>query len=49
MKNQKQLDIHNYHPGNGFIHHYKTLVKDVMIPYQYDVLHDRAEGAEKAM
>ncbi len=48
MKNQKQLDIHNYHPGNGFIHHYQTLVKDVMIPYQYDVLHDRAEGAEKS-
>lgn len=48
MKKQQQLNIHDYHPGNGFIHHYQTLVKDVMIPYQYDVLHDQAEGAEKS-
>ncbi len=27
---------------------YQRLIKDVVIPYQYDVLCDKAEGAEKS-
>ncbi|MDE6592336.1 MAG: glycoside hydrolase family 127 protein [Oscillospiraceae bacterium] len=48
MKNQRQVNIKAYRPGNGFILNYQRLVKEAVIPYQYEVLHDRADGAEKS-
>ena len=48
MKMQKQLDIKSYTPSQGFIRHYQSLIKDVVIPYQYEVLNDRAAGVEKS-
>ncbi len=48
MKKQKQIDIHAFTPSDGFIKKYQKLVKDEVIPYQYAVLGDKAEGAEKS-
>ena len=41
MKIQKQLGVTGYRAG-GFIGDYQRLVKDTVIPYQYDVLRDNA-------
>lgn len=48
MKIQRQIPIKSYRPESGFIADYQRLVKDTIIPYQYDVLNDRAEGAAKS-
>lgn len=48
MKVQKQINISRYKPSDGFIKRYQKLIKDEVIPYQYEVLWDRAEGAEKS-
>lgn len=48
MKKQKQVDISAYKSGSGFINRYQKLIKDVVIPYQYEVLNDRVEGVEKS-
>ena len=48
MKVQRQIDPKSYQSANGFIYHYQQLVKDVVIPYQYQVLNDQVEGVEKA-
>ena len=48
MKQQRQLAVSAYTPADGFIRRYQKLVKDVVIPYQYEVLNDRAPGAEKS-
>lgn len=34
--------------ADGFIGDYQKLVRETMIPYQYEVLHDRAEDVEKS-
>ncbi len=34
--------------ADGFLANYQKLVRETMIPYQYEVLHDRAEGVEKS-
>ncbi|MCH5324820.1 MAG: glycoside hydrolase family 127 protein [Eubacterium sp.] len=47
MKKQTQISVHNYRSG-GFIGKYQRLVRDTVIPYQYSVLCDAAEGAEKS-
>ena len=47
MKIQKQISQSAY-TSDGFIGKYQKLVRDTVIPYQYDVLNDRAEGAEKS-
>lgn len=47
MKLQRQLDQKAYISG-GFINRWQRLIKDTVIPYQYEVLCDRAEGAEKS-
>lgn len=47
MKLQRQINSKNYISG-GFINRWQRLVKDTIIPYQYEVLNDRAEGAEKS-
>ena len=48
MKTQHSISVGQYKPSDGFILNYQKLVKDVVIPYQYEVLWDRAEGAEKS-
>lgn len=47
MKIQKQIGVKSFISDNGFIRRYQELIRDVVIPYQYEVLHDRA-GAEKS-
>ncbi len=47
MKIQHQIDSGRYISG-GFINRWQRLIKDTVIPYQYAVLNDRAEGAEKS-
>ena len=46
MKVQKQSDIRSYR-ASGFIGDYQRLVRETVIPYQYEVLCDRA-GTEKS-
>lgn len=48
MKIQKQIPVKSFKPAEGFILRLQRLIKDVVIPYQYDVLCDKAEGAEKS-
>lgn len=47
MKKQNQISISAYKSG-GFIEKYQKLVKDTVIPYQYSVLCDEADNAEKS-
>lgn len=47
MKIQNQISVKNFVPDDGFVSRYQKLIKEVVIPYQYKVLHDRA-GAEKS-
>ena len=47
MKAQKQISQKAY-MSDGFVGKYQKLVRDTVIPYQYSVLNDNAEGAEKS-
>lgn len=47
MKIQNQISVKNFVPDEGFVSRYQKLIREVVIPYQYEVLHDRA-GAEKS-
>ena len=47
MRAQKQVSQKAY-ASDGFIGKYQRLVRDTVIPYQYAVLNDNAEGAEKS-
>lgn len=44
---KKRIDFENYTP-EGFIKKYQELVRSTVIPYQYDVLWDRAGNTEKS-
>ncbi len=48
MKQQKQIDVKNFESTQGFIYNYQKLIKEVVVPYQYEVLNDRVEGVEKS-
>ncbi|MBE5884422.1 MAG: glycoside hydrolase family 127 protein [Lachnospiraceae bacterium] len=48
MKVQKQIAQKAYHANHSFIGRYQRLIKQEVIPYQYQVLCDEAEGAEKS-
>lgn len=48
MRVQKQINSKAYTPGGGFVGRYQKLIKETVIPYQYDVLCDKVEGAEKS-
>lgn len=48
MKIQTKISNSSYVSGEGFIGKYRKLIKDTAIPYQYEVLNDNAEGAEKS-
>lgn len=47
MKIQNQIPQKSY-ISDGFIGDYQKLIKDTVIPYQYAVLGDKAEGTEKS-
>lgn len=47
MKVQEQIKQGKY-TSTGFIRKYQQLVSNTVIPYQYEVLNDKAEGAEKS-
>ena len=47
MKIQSGIQISAYKSG-GLVGKYQRLVKDTVIPYQYSVLRDEAEGVEKS-
>lgn len=48
MKIQNQINLKSFSSQDGFIFNYQKLIKDVVLPYQYQVLNDNAEGAEKS-
>lgn len=48
MKKERQSKQSAYRSNGGFIHHYQKLIKEVVIPYQYEVLSDRLEDTEKS-
>lgn len=48
MKKQHQIKQTAYHEATGFIYKYQELIRNVVIPYQYEVLNDNAPGVEKS-
>lgn len=46
--NCKPIGIKDFTPANGFVLNLQRLIKQEVIPYQYAVLRDEAEGAEKS-
>ncbi|MBD5129867.1 MAG: glycoside hydrolase family 127 protein [Ruminococcaceae bacterium] len=46
--NCKPINIKDFTPAEGFVMRLQKLIKREVIPYQYEVLCDRAEGAEKS-
>ena len=47
MKTQKQIPVTSY-KASGFTEKYQNIVRSTVIPYQYSVLWDKADGAEKS-
>ena len=47
MKVQNQIGIKEYQSG-GFVGKYQKLIREVVIPYQYSVLNDKAQDTEKS-
>jgi len=47
MKTQKQISVTSY-KASGFTEKYQNIVHSTVIPYQYSVLWDKADGAEKS-
>ncbi|MCM1525205.1 MAG: glycoside hydrolase family 127 protein [Ruminococcus sp.] len=47
MKTQSSVSVSSY-KADGFIGAYQRLVKETVIPYQYEVLHDNAPDTEKS-
>lgn len=47
MRKQRSINIKNYR-SDGFVGRYQKLVKNTVIPYQYEILCDNVEGAEKS-
>ena len=47
MKTQKQIPVTSY-KASGFTEKYQDIVHTEVIPYQYSVLWDKADGAEKS-
>lgn len=45
-KANSSIPLHNIHISDKFWNKYVKLVKEVIIPYQWDILNDRLEGVE---
>ncbi len=48
MKSNKNIDLKNFKIEDSFLGKYQELIRNVVIPYQYDILEDRVEGIEKS-
>ena len=48
MKVQTSISITSYKASEGFIASFQKLIRDEVIPYQYSVLCDKSETAEKS-
>lgn len=48
MKVSREVPVTAYHAGEGLLPAYQKLVREVVIPYQYQVLDDKMEGVEKS-
>ena len=48
MKVSREVPVAAYHAGEGLLPVYQKLVREVVIPYQYQVLDDKMEGVEKS-
>ncbi len=49
MRIQSQISQKDFMPSDGFIKDFQKLIKDVVLPYQYDVLNDDAsDNGEKS-
>lgn len=48
MKISREVPVNAYRAGEGFLPAYQKLVREVVIPYQYQVLNDKMEGVEKS-
>ena len=48
MKVQRQIPVQAFQAETGFIADYQKLIREKVLPYQYEILCDRAEGAEKS-
>lgn len=44
----RALPVTAFQAGEGFLSQKQRLIRDVVIPYQYAILNDRVEGAEKS-
>lgn len=44
----RSVPVTAYHAGDGFLAQRQKLVRDVVLPYQYDILNDRLPGVEKS-
>ena len=48
MKVSREVPVTAYRAGAGLLPAYQKLVREVVIPYQYQVLDDKMEGVEKS-
>lgn len=48
MKKQTSIPLTSYKAGGGFISDFQKLIREAVIPYQYSVLCDEADTAEKS-
>ena len=46
MKVSREVPVTAYHAGEGLLPAYQKLVREVVIPYQYQLLDDKMEGVE---
>ncbi len=48
MKIQRQIPLRAFRLDSGFIGQYQQLIREAVIPYQYSVLCDQSQDAEKS-
>src|SRR5699024_4279883 len=48
MKQSYEVPVTAFQAGEGLLPAYQKLVREVVIPYQYQVLEDKQEGVEKS-
>ena len=44
----RSVPVTAFHEGEGFLAQRQKLVRDVVLPYQYDILNDKLPGVEKS-
>ncbi len=48
VKSNKNIDLKDFKINDSFLGKYQELIRDIVIPYQYDILEDKVEGVEKS-